>query len=471
MITRIEIDGFKTFRSFQMDFAPFMVIAGTNASGKSNVFDALRLISRIGETSLREAFSEQRGEAFEQFTLFSNGERANKISFCVELLVDSEVRDNWGGKESLKYTRLRYRLVVIRRLNNLGFEDLFIGHESLNPIRHRSDKWLKSYIPPDKFARWRPKVTGRRGIPYIDTIEDARQDKKSVKIYQDGRPGSGKEFPIDKMTQTALSAANSVELRHILAVREEMISWKFLQLNPAELRKPSPRMASDVVSSSGANLASTLFRMKNEDRSVLKYISRTLNALLPGFIEVEVDEQPEQNQYVIYLKDNDGRRFSSRVLSEGTLRLLSLCILKYDSRHKGALCYEEPENGVHAFRLAIVCELLKELTTNFTEDTSGSMPLRQVIVNTHSPIVIKETLNAKDSQVSVWFSRLITKIVEINGSKTDFKATSILPVVRDNKGLQGELFDYISTNQRELSAYEADKLLNSIDHEIESLSR
>lgn len=471
MITRIEIDGFKTFRSFQMDFAPFTVIAGTNASGKSNVFDALRLISKIGKTSLREAFSEQRGEAFEQFTLFSNGERANKISFCVELLVDSEVRDNWGGKESLKYTRLRYRLIVIRRLNNLGFEDLFIEHESLYPIRPQSDKWLKGYIPPSKVARWRPKVgAGRRSIPYIDTLEDGKYDKKSVKIYQDGRPGSGKEFPIDKMTQTALSAANSVELRHILAAREEMISWKFLQLNPAELRKPSPRMASDVVSSTGANLASTLFRMKNEDRSVLKYISRTLNALLPDFIEVEVDEQPEQNQYVIYLKDNDGRRFSSRVLSEGTLRLLSLCILKYDSRHKGALCYEEPENGVHAFRLAIVCELLKELTTNFTEDTSGSMPLRQIIVNTHSPIVIKETLNAKDSQVYVWFSRLITKIVEINGSKTDFKATSILPVV-SVKSLQAELFDYISTNQRGLSAYEADKLLNSIDHEIESLSR
>ena len=35
MITRIEIDVFKSFRKFSMDFTPFTVIAGINASGKS----------------------------------------------------------------------------------------------------------------------------------------------------------------------------------------------------------------------------------------------------------------------------------------------------------------------------------------------------------------------------------------------------------------------------------------------------
>ncbi len=41
MLTRIGIDGFKSFRDFKLDFPPFLVIIGRNAAGKSNLFDAM----------------------------------------------------------------------------------------------------------------------------------------------------------------------------------------------------------------------------------------------------------------------------------------------------------------------------------------------------------------------------------------------------------------------------------------------
>ena len=47
MLTRIEIDGFKTFEGFSMDLAPFLSILGPNASGKSNLFDAIRFLSQL----------------------------------------------------------------------------------------------------------------------------------------------------------------------------------------------------------------------------------------------------------------------------------------------------------------------------------------------------------------------------------------------------------------------------------------
>ena len=43
MITRIEIDGFKTFDRFVLDLRPFTAVVGPNASGKSNLFDAIKL--------------------------------------------------------------------------------------------------------------------------------------------------------------------------------------------------------------------------------------------------------------------------------------------------------------------------------------------------------------------------------------------------------------------------------------------
>ncbi len=44
MITYIKIDGFKSFKDFEMGFTPSTVVAGVNASGKSNLFDALKLL-------------------------------------------------------------------------------------------------------------------------------------------------------------------------------------------------------------------------------------------------------------------------------------------------------------------------------------------------------------------------------------------------------------------------------------------
>ncbi|WP_288331478.1 AAA family ATPase, partial [uncultured Alistipes sp.] len=59
MITKIEIDGFKSFRKFSMTFSPFTVIAGINASGKSNLFDALELLSRLADNDLKESFPDR----------------------------------------------------------------------------------------------------------------------------------------------------------------------------------------------------------------------------------------------------------------------------------------------------------------------------------------------------------------------------------------------------------------------------
>ncbi|MEU7831014.1 AAA family ATPase [Nonomuraea sp. NPDC049129] len=40
MLTRIEIDGFKSFLDFELDVPPFLALVGPNSSGKSNLLDA-----------------------------------------------------------------------------------------------------------------------------------------------------------------------------------------------------------------------------------------------------------------------------------------------------------------------------------------------------------------------------------------------------------------------------------------------
>ena len=430
MITYIKINGFKSFHNFEMEFTPFTVIAGTNASGKSNLFDAFKLIADLAETdNLKKAFKVQRGESIEQFTQYAENQNASKIEFCVEMLVERTVTDGWGNKADLKYTRLRYELNIERFKNSSGLEDLRVTYEHLVNLKHQDDKWIR-LIRDSNLDYWRPRVTtGKRGIPYIQT-EDENQIP-TVLVPQDGTQGGNKRrFPLNNATRTVLSSFDTIDFPHVLAAKEEMRSWRFLELNPEELRKPTNKdEGEDIIGTNGKNLAAVLFRIQQEDKYALKEISRKLQTFLPNFIEVDVIDDKENKQFLIKLKDKDKKEYTSRVLSEGTLRILALCILEYDNKHTGLLCFEEPENGIHPFRISAMAKLLKDLSVDFADTET---PLRQVIVNTHSPVLVGHINRWQDDiNVSIWYAEMRNRVADINGNRVALSITTILPVIKD----------------------------------------
>ncbi len=435
MITKIKIDGFKTFSNFEMEFAPLTVIAGTNASGKSNLFDALRLLSRIVEMDLKTAFSEQRGDASELFTYYENGTSANEIFFEVELLLNKNIKDKFGGENNLKYTRLKYSIKVKQIINERGIQDLNIIEENLSPIRHDDDKWISIYIPKQEIEKWRPKViTGKRGVAYIDTEEAEESKPGIINLRQDGKGGVKKEFPINNISQAIITVVNSVDFPHALAAKEEMKSWRFLHLNPEDLRKPSSYLSKDHLTYTGENLAATLHRIYSNDYHLLKSISRRLNSLLPNIVSVNVIDDKIGKQFIIQVKTRDGREFTSRVLSEGTLRLLTLCVFLYDPDQKGVLCFEEPENGVHPARMKLTAEILIDLSTSF--DNSNEQIHRQVIINTHSPVLVGDIYLLNKEQICrVWLSQMVSQIKTIGAKKQNIQITKMLPVIKGNSQL------------------------------------
>ncbi|KHD04729.1 ATPase [Candidatus Thiomargarita nelsonii] len=430
MITYIKINGFKSFHHFEMEFTPFTVIAGTNASGKSNLFDALKLLGGLAETdNIKKAFKEQRGEFIELFTQYDENHYATEIEFAVEMLVNRKIKDSWGNEAKLKYTRLRYELKIKRFTNSLGIEDLAVTYEHLENLKHQKDKWAK-LLPKDIIENWLPNVKkGKRTIPYIKT--DIENNIPTVLVPQDGVRGVHKKrFPLNNATRTVLSSFDTIDFPHVLAAKEEMRSWKFLQLNPEDLRQPTHKnLGDDVISESGKNLAAVLHRIKQEDIYTLREISREFQTFLPNFVEVDVIDDTENKQYLIKLKDKDKKEYTSRVLSEGTLRILALCILEYDRKYTGLLCFEEPENGIHPFRIETMAKLLKDLSVDFADI---EMPLRQVIVNTHSPVLVGHINHWEhDNNVSIWYAEIRDRVTDIKNSRVKLSVTSILPVIKE----------------------------------------
>jgi len=433
MITRIKIDGFKSFHHFEMTFTPFTVIAGVNASGKSNLFDALMLLARLAETDLKTAFTwhGQRGNPNELFTQYGGNHCASELTFEVDMLLNREIHDNWGGKEQLNHTRLRYRLIIEKKQNQFNIDDLFIKHESLEKIRPDEDDWVKKILPESSKSLVKSERSGGTAQPYIRT--EAEGNTVAIKIRQDGKQG-GKATRANAASQTVLSAINSVDFKHVLAAKAEMISWRFLQFNPEDLGEPSKKEMGlqNTLSRSGKYLAATLFRIGQDNAYRMVEISRMVQSFLPQFTEVVVRDDEANNQYLVKLRDKDKNEYTSRVLSEGTLRILALCVLANDDQHTGLLCFEEPENGIHPFKIKDMARLLKELSTDFL---ATDLPLRQIIVNTHSPGLVGEIYHwTNDPSVSIWYAKMKNQISDITGKRVKLSVTGILPVLKDRNG-------------------------------------
>src|SRR5258707_2184829 len=75
MLKQIHIQGFKSAEDLRVDLSPLVVVFGPNAAGKSNLLDALALLSRlVTERTLSDAFAPPlRGYPVEAFSLPANG--------------------------------------------------------------------------------------------------------------------------------------------------------------------------------------------------------------------------------------------------------------------------------------------------------------------------------------------------------------------------------------------------------------
>lgn len=393
MLTRIEIDGFKTFSGFELDLQPFSAVVGPNASGKSNLFDALKFISLLAQHDVRTAMRDLRGEPEELFRQTASGTR-DDMKFAVEVLLGSFGIDAFGAKYAIKAQRIRYELgLSIKRDARGNPHGIFISHEMCFPLFRSHDK--------DTFLR-RVKVSySHRKNAFIDMDIDSNSRVVAFNIRQDGpagdtgatKRGRPVKIPAAEASRTALSTIATSEFPHLYALRDLLSSIRFLEINPQSARRASDKFESKSLRSDASNLSAVLARLKDETRNdkrpngVISDIASDLTSLIPSVKSVNVHDDDGSKEYSFSVSMKDDLSFSSRVISDGTLRLLALLSILDDPDRKGVLCFEEPENGVHKGRIPLLMTLLRESAS--TGDGLLEDQLFQVLVNTHSPAVMK----------------------------------------------------------------------------------
>lgn len=394
MITRLEIDGFKSFEDFKLDFQPFSAIVGPNASGKSNLFDALKFLSLLAQYDVHSAMQLMRGEPEELFRVTPVREY-QRITFSVEVLLPKEGYDPFGTRFQINAQRLRYELELSIKTDAYDQPTgIYVAREECRHIPKKDDGI-------DFIERGRLSYSSRRN-PFMDM---AREGKVPViQIRQDGPTESGTskrgrplKLAAGEATRTALSTINTAEFPHLFALREVLSEISFLEINPSEARKPNDRFEEKKLRPDASNLASVLAHIKEEtgtkDRpeGAIADISLDLASLINSVKRVKVDSGPHVREYSFSVVTNDDLEFSSRLISDGTLRLLALLTILDDPFRTGILCFEEPENGVHEGRIEDLVELLREATSIYEPEFHPF----QIIINTHSPAVL-QALNERE---------------------------------------------------------------------------
>lgn len=399
MLTRLEVNGFKNLVDFSLDFGPFTCIFGPNEVGKSNILDAIRFLSLLTRFPINDSALRIRGGDADPDILWllqQGGEDPARMSFAAEMLVGSTVTDDFGREGEPSSTFLRYEL-GFRYRTHAGPSGLPGGleleHEALKPITAgRAAGHLKF---PHSKVRFRDGVVYNRRharTGYISTSPDDETGRNVIIVHQDsGAPGWGRPAPAENARQTIVGTENTIATPTILAARREMQSWLVLELNPQSLRQSDSYAQSPGVASDGAHIPATLRSLAQagpESGEVSVPLSAQISELLP-IQEIRLVADDVRQRLSLNIVASGGFEVPAGAAADSTLRLLALATLAASAAEGGLICIEQPETGIYPANLAAMNALLHQIPVNPSEEVGPGNPLGQVIMTTHSPLVVQ----------------------------------------------------------------------------------
>ena len=376
MLNRIHIKGYKSLQDVEVKLSPLTLLFGPNAAGKSNFLDSLQLLSKMATSqTLTEAFDPPyRGKPLESFTLGEGGLQGlmeqEQLSFSIE--ADLHLSD-------AVVEAVNRQIQEMRRPRGDGRSPTPVNTPARVRERNLRYKLEVEMVPRSGFLR----VTDE----FLAALNSRGEPTRSRKPFIEGvgeeihlrLEGQGHPTHYDRyLDHTILSMPHyPPHYPHLVAARREMESWLFFYFEPRE-RMRAANAIKEVrhIGLMGEELAAYLNTLRATEPRQFEAVEKALHTLLPNIdgIDIEVSDLGEVE---LRLRENDVA-IPSRVVSEGTLRLVGLLALNGAGVAPSLVGFEEPENGVHPQRIQLIAEFL---------NTRRRIGVTQYIVTSHSPIL------------------------------------------------------------------------------------
>lgn len=342
MIERITIENFKSLRKVELKLGRFNLFIGTNASGKSNFFDALRALKGLaGGLSVPGLFDPAERTVPGSDWLAIRGDLGN-LAFKSSAADESSV----GGE-----------VVVRARLGILPRQVMDYG------ITFSSDGRVTS----------ESLVEGAKSVFRYDGHEACFHPENGRVFPCYGGTGvQGSEMVVGYLNGSA------GELKGIVESWQRLCTGiQFLSLDPAALREYGLGSLVKRLRERGENFASIVKAICADPQTKSAYLT-WLQELRPDEVS-DVDTKPGAGNDVKFRLWEGGREFLASVLSEGTLRFAAIAAAFFQPELPPVLAVEEVDNGIHPTRLRLLVELLR------SQAAQGKV---QVLTTTHSPLVL-----------------------------------------------------------------------------------
>jgi predicted ATPase len=335
MIDQITIKNFKSFKDVTLKLGPLNVFIGTNASGKSNFFDALRVLQGVAYGfTLPEILDGKPKSATSEVWEGIRGGSAN-APFAFEDIARPTSFQVGGRLSDRGKTSFELRIAFSSREGRFGQENLFIAGSILYDCRQASDN--RDYIVRTRENGWRR------------TNED--------------RPALAQ-----------FARENPLAIEPVTRVLADM---QRIDPSPVLLREYSKAYEVQRMGEHGENFAA-LLRMICADPGTKEAYLSWMRELRPRDVDDVGVLKGALGEPMVMMKER-GHEWPAPTLSDGTLRFAAIAAAFFQPDMPGIITIEEIENGIHASRLRLLVELLR---------SRAAAGKTQVMVTTHSPIVL-----------------------------------------------------------------------------------
>lgn len=334
-IESLRIRNFRVFNDIQVENIPQMaVFMGQNGAGKTTFFDVFGFLHDCLNNNIRSALAKRGGFA-EVISRDQIGDMQFEIKF----------------RPSPNEPVITYELTI-------GLSEKQIPVVKKEVMRFRR---------------------GQHGAPW--KILDFSYGEG---VAAEGDLQSYEDVQIANRTPQRVSAPDILAVKGLgqfenfpamASLRRLIEDWYVSDFHIESARNRQEANYSETLSTTGDNLAQVAKFLYDNHRERFNSILRAMKERVPGVTNVEA-KVTEDGYVILRFQDNKFKNpFSSKFVSDGTIKMFTYLVLLSDPNPHALLCVEEPENQLYP-------ELLPQLAEEFRHYSNIG---GQVFISTHSP--------------------------------------------------------------------------------------
>ena len=361
ILRRIIIENFKSLRRVDLSPRSMNLFIGANASGKSNFLDALRVLQGIGNRfTIGEILD---GKPKSATSAVWDGIRGGSSSAC------------FAGYDRNGEVTIEAHGWTPGNLPSLDWEFLIAFSPAHGQVTRER---LKVHLMGEHLENHWATI-------YDSDLADHDQASSPALCvrYFPGKPEHSvkMKFESSRPVLGQLAASHSdCQKEHVdyaARVSELLANTQCVDPTPALLRDYSQVHHVQRMGDHGENFAALIHALCLDDKLKDAYLS-WLRQLRPEEVDDVGILRGALGEPLFMLREG-GREFSAPVLSDGTLRFAAIAAAFFQPDMPGMMTIEEIENGIHASRLRLLVELLRD---------QGWYSNTQIMATTHSPVVL-----------------------------------------------------------------------------------